>query len=488
MFENVLTWAQNRIPEPYGKRIEAKSRVLFRKLKNDDAGGKSARAAMVAFCVRIISAAFAFALQVFLARWMGSAQYGAFVLVWVVATMLGGLSCFGLQTAVIRFVTEYRSSKDVERLHGILLAAPGIAIIASILVAIAGFQMLTWYQGYLTSISVLPFYLALICLPFIALEEIQEGIARSYDMPLTAIGPAFIVRPASILGVMAVAYAIGFPPNAVTALYSAIIATFAATFFQSLILWGRIIRSNKAEFPTRNSDGEYAKNRTKYTFQFRYWISIALPIFLTGGFYGLLLHVDVMFVGYFLNPESVGVYFAALKSLALVHFVHFALRSASAHQFSRYYSKNDTQGLSDYAAKISQWTFWPTLILAVIMVLTGKYILMLFGSEFIEGRHLLAILAVGIVVRATIGPAESLLAMTGQQKTAMWVLATTLVCNIILNISLIPLFGTAGAAVATSAAMAIETAGLYAAVNRKLGIHVFVFWVDRKSSTESHVA
>ncbi len=488
MFENLLNWTKNRLPEPQAEWLVSRSRVVYSKLTSDSTGGKSARAAIMVFSVRIFSAVLAFALQVFLARWMGSEQYGTFVLVWVVATMLGGLSCFGLQTAVIRFVTEYRSQKDFRHLYGILLAAPGIAIFASVLVALSGFQMLYWFGDQITSISVLPFYLALICLPFMALEEIQEGIARSYEMPLTAIGPAFIVRPASILGVMGFAYALGFPANAVTALSSAIIATFIATILQSLILWRRIIRLNNAEFQRLKPEEAGVEKSANYTFQFRYWISISLPIFLAGGFYGLLLNADVILIGIFLNPEAVAIYFAALKSLALVHFVHYALRAASTHHFSQFYAEGDIKGLSDYANKIARWTFWPTLLFAVIMVLAGKYILMLFGTVFTDGQNLLLILAIGIVVRASIGPMDSLLAMTGQQKTAMWVLATTLLCNIVLNISLIPAFGITGAAFATSSAMIIETAAMYVAANRKLGIGVFVFSSGRKSAVEGYVS
>ena len=479
MFEKFLSWAENRMPAGYRTGLTAKLRSLHGKLTSDGARGKSARAAMLIFSVRIFSAVLAFLLQVFLARWMGSAQYGAFVLVTVVAMMMGGLSCLGLQTAVIRFVTEYRAKRNVERLHGILLAAPGIAIAASLVIVFITWQGLYWFGDYLTNIYIIPFYLALIYLPFLALEEVQEGIARSYDMPLTALAPSFILRPISILLIMALAYSIGYPPNAVTALASAAIAISLSTIAQSLMLWGRVIRQNKIEFPASEvspnaGHDQSANNSVKYSFQFGYWISVALPIFMAGGFYSLLVNVDVVFIGYFLSPEAVAIYYAVLKSLAVVHFVLFAMRASSAHHFSRYFSDGDTHGLSEYALKITQWTFWPTLILAVTMVLMGKYILMLFGAEFVEGQFLLAILAMGIVVRSAIGPAESLLAMTGHQNITMLVFAITLCFNIALNFTLIPRFGVSGAAIATSTAMLFETAALYAAISRKMGFRMFV--------------
>jgi O-antigen/teichoic acid export membrane protein len=460
--------------------------IASSKMASNSTNGKSARAAILVFFVRIISAFLAFILQVFLARWMGSEQYGIFVLVWVVIVMLGAISCLGLQTAVIRFITEYKAKNDFKRLNGILLAAPGIAVLVSVTAAVLMFIILFLFADKITANYVLPLYLALVCLPFLTLEEIQEGIARSFDMPLTAIGPAFIIRPAGILITMAFAYLLGFPANAATALSSAVIATFIATIIQSLMLWLRISKLHKAKFPVLKLINLLGDSQIDIKFQFRYWISVSLPIFLASGFYGFLFNSDVVLIGLMLGPDAVAFYYAALKSLALVHFVHFAFRAASAHHFSRFYSDNNIQGLSDYANKIARWTFWPTLAIAVIMILTGKYILMLFGAGFAEAQNLLIILALGIVLRASIGPIDALLAMTGQQSVAMWVLAITLLSNIILNVSLIPHYGILGAAIATSCAMFIETAFLYIAVSRKLGISVFVFHFSGKTIDEGY--
>ena len=472
MFELALTWAEKVLPPAEKSRLSGKLRQILLKISADNADGKSARAALMVFFIRTISAALAFVLQVFLARWMGGDQYGVFVLVWVVAAVLGALSCFGLQTAVIRFITENRAKKDRAGLNGILVAAPSVAIISSVIFALLGLLALQLFGDLVTQVYVMPFYIVLICLPMLALGDIQDGIARSFDMPLTALGPSFILRPIGILLAMIIAYLAGFPPTAYTAIQAAIIATFVATIIQALLLWGRVRTIVRAELPTANDNREFK-------FQYKYWITVALPVFMAGGFYNLLTNIDVMFVGYFLDPQKVGIYFAAIKTLALVHFVHFAIRAATAHHFSSFFSHDDLVGLSQYAHRVTRWTFWPTLILAAIMVLAGKYILALFGAEFSQGQPLLAILALGIIIRASVGPAESLLSMTGRQNISVLVLAATLICNIVLSIALIPLFGVAGAAIATSLSMFFESAALFVAVKRTLGMNMFVLSIGK---------
>ncbi len=475
LLEKELNFVGRRITGPFAAKFASIVQIVSSKSTSNSTDGKSARVAMLVFIVRIINAVLAFILQVFLARWVGSEQYGIFVLVWVVAVMLGTMSCLGLQTAVIRFVTEYRARKDSELLNGILLAAPGIAVLVSITAGAIIFAILFLFADEISVTNMLPLYLALVCLPFLALEEIQQGIARSFEMPLIAIGPAFIIRPASILVTMAFAYLLGFPANAVTALSSAVIATFIATLIQSITLWLKISRLYDVSFPISKLTKPLGDNQIGPKFQFRYWIAVSLPIFLASGFYGFLFNSDVVLVGLMLGPDEVAIYYAVLKSLAFVHFVHFAFRAASTHHFSQFFSNNDIQGLSDYANKIARWTFWPTLAIAAMMILAGKYILMLFGAGFAEGQNLVIILASGVVLRASIGPIDALLEMSGEQKLVMWVLALTMLSNIILNVSLIPHYGILGAAIATSCAMIIETASMYIAVSRKLGISVFAF-------------
>ena len=92
------------------------------------------------------------------------------------------------------------------------------------------------------------------------------------------------------------------------------------------MLWKRALNIVELELPAQ-------KSATKYKFQYQYWITVALPVFMAGGFYNLLTNIDVMFVGYFLTPQKVGIYFAAIKTLALVHFVHFAIRAATGASF-----------------------------------------------------------------------------------------------------------------------------------------------------------
>ncbi|MGL4405571.1 MAG: lipopolysaccharide biosynthesis protein, partial [Notoacmeibacter sp.] len=204
------------------------------------------------------------------------------------------------------------------------------------------------------------------------------------------------------------------------------------------------------------------------------WVAVSLPIFLVEGFYFTMTNADVLMVGYFLTPEKVAIYFAAVKILALVHFVNFAVRAGAAQRFATLVYSGDQAGLSSFARQTVQWMFWPSLFMAVIMVGLGQELLWLFGGEFVDAYKLMIILALGIVARASVGPCESVLTMTGQERICAWAYGAALCVNIALTIVLIPLYGLIGAAIATATAMVVEAVMLSIIVKRRTGILMFV--------------
>ena len=163
----------------------------------------------------------------------------------------------------------------------------------------------------------MPLFLAFVCVPMIALGDIHDGIARANDWIKLALSPTFLVRPVVILVLMAAALAAGFPHTASTAMGATVVAVWLVGFIQMLVL-SRNLSKVVEPGPRKMQTG--------------FWIKIALPIFLVDGFFNLLFHVDILMAGMLLPPDDVGVYFACVKVLALIHFVYFAVRVASAHR------------------------------------------------------------------------------------------------------------------------------------------------------------
>jgi O-antigen/teichoic acid export membrane protein len=180
------------------------------------------------------------------------------------------------------------------------------------------------------------------------------------------------------------------------------------------------------------------------------------------------------------EASRVGVYNAASRTATLVTFVLMAVNSIAAPKISSLYAEGKREELQELAASVAHYIFWPSVGIAIGIVLLSSYILGLFGSEFVAAQGVLAVLACGQVINAGAGSVGYFMNMTGHQDQSAWVFGTTAVINIVLNGVGIPLLGVKGAAIATAISMAIWNVWLNSLVVRNLGIHASVIGVIRK--------
>ncbi|RWO81013.1 lipopolysaccharide biosynthesis protein [Mesorhizobium sp.] len=438
--------------KPLLGRIDA---VLF----TADERGEASRMSLIAFSIRIVSAVIAFVSQVLMARWMGSFEYGIFVLVWVTMVIVGNLACLGFHTSIIRFIPEYRERNMLAELRGIVLTSRLFVMVASTAIAGLGALGVWLLSPFIENYYVVPFILGLICMPMIAMSDLLQGLARANSWALFALAPTYLVRPVLILALMVLMLLVGFAPDARTAIFASIAATYATTLGQLIGITARIGKKIPAG-PRK--------------LHFAQWFLVSLPIFLVEGFFFLLTNADVLMVGAYMNPNDVAVYFATVKTLALVHFVYFAVKAGVAQRYAQF-THGEPEKLAAFARETVSWTFWPSLLMALLVLVLGEPMLSLFGPEFVAGYPLLFLLVFGVVARAAVGPCESLLTMSGNQNICAAVYAMTLAFNIGLNLVLIPLFGLWGAAMATAFAMIFEAGALSFTVWRRLGIVMVIF-------------
>ena len=177
----------------------------------------------------------------------------------------------------------------------------------------------------------------------------------------------------------------------------------------------------------------------------------------------------------FRSSQEVGVYFAVVKTLALVSFIHYAMSATTAHRFAEYHALGDKARLSAYVAHAIKWTFWPSLGATVLLLAFGKPLLWLFGPQFVIGYDIMFVAAIGLVVRAAVGPVERLLNMLGHQYICALAYALAFAMNLMLCVALVPRFGGHGAAAATSISLAFETGMLFYIVRQRLGLHMLAF-------------
>jgi O-antigen/teichoic acid export membrane protein len=443
----------NAATSPMDTLRSTASRLHLGKLTSLFSSASLGRAAGGAFLIRVASAAIAFLTQPLLARWMGSAEFGIYAYVWTWALLFGGMVDFGLSTAAQRFIPEYQGRSSLALLRGFLAGSRWFTTAAATAAALLAAAAIRAFETSLAPNVVLPLYLACATLPFWGLAVTQDGIARSYGWIGVALLPLYIIRPILILALVLAAYLYGLPATAVSVLFASVVASIAAVAGQGIII-NRRLRENVTA-GIRHYD-------------FKTWIGASLPISIAGAFYFLLSYVDVLVLQIYRPSTDVAIYFAVQKLMALVAFVHFSIAATVAYRFSELRAGGEESALARFYARSRRWTFWPSLAGVGILLALGWPLLWLFGPEFVSGYSLIGILAVGLMARAAVGPAERLLIMYGRQKACALVYIAAFACNLACCFVLIPRFGVEGAAISTTIALAVESAALFVLTRRQL--------------------
>lgn len=441
-------------------RVIQHIQFLWAKLNRSGERAKSGRAALLSFGVRIGGAVFTYILHIAMARLLGQEPFGIYVAIWIWVLIFGALAPFGLHTAVVRFVSEGIEKKNDAQIRGAVWGIPLLVLAISALFTVAGLLIISVVKEWVTSYYLMPIILGFLCLPAFAVTETLDGVARGFRWTLLALIPVYMLRPLLILTGIVGAYLLGFKMDAVLGFYVTLIAVWIIPICMSFVLYRRL---------------KHLKSGSKSEITPKSWLKISASFLLVEAFFMLLTNTDVAVLAMFEKPSQVGVYFVAVKIMALVSMIYFAVRVVMEPRFSEASINKDRDTLEHAILDGSKWVFVPSLIAILFLILTGPVILLLFGSSFVAGYWPMAILSVGMLCRSSIGPAINLLMMIGHEREGSKVYLWVFLCNLAFNFTLIPLFGLHGAAIATSVAMVLEAVLLRRLVLKYTNIDPFVF-------------
>lgn len=178
-------------------------------------------------------------------------------------------------------------------------------------------------------------------------------------------------------------------------------------------------------------------------------------------------YADTILIGYFLTNSDVGVYRITFQLAFFGTFTTGALLTTYWARVSRW----NATGESELIEKSLSNVFTYSLILAVPVFVGGlllgdKLLYFLYGETFVQGTYVLIILLALQIVNVFQLSFTSYLNAMGYPKESFKITAIASSANIVLNILLIPLFGIAGAAVATLLTMALNALLAYRILSR----------------------
>lgn len=404
------------------------------------------RFALAAFGVRILAAALAFVVQVVLARLIGTSAYGEIATGQTIILLVACVATLSLDNASQHFIGAYRATGDGDGLRGYLSRTPLVVLVVSLFITVPA---VWWIAQSDVTLAIL-----LASVPLIAVMAMFEGFAKSFDWPVLALAPNFLLRPVLMVGLVLGFVALGSGADAMGVAWAFLAASAVVVAVQGVLL---VLRLRRA-VPAGGARSDM-----------RRWLTVSAPI-LVGDFGGMLIvSADVIALSLFVGPAEAGIYFAAIKSLALVQFIAYAVSQASAHQASALHAVGDIEGLRGFVRRASIWTFLPSLAFGLVLLAAGPWILALFGSDFSAGYPAMVIVTLGFVARAAVGPAARVLTMIGQERRSAAIHVAAGLFALVASFVLVPMFGIIGAASALTATLCLETVLIGLALHRSLG-------------------
>ncbi len=392
---------------------------------------KVARGALWIFSVSILTAALGYLSKVILARILGPAEYGLFVLSITIAYIFSSFAQSGIAPAISYFIPKYRKSKRLPNMLSTLFW------VLSIFVLIIGFAFIAFPNqialvfGEPKIVPYIPYILLfLVAYTFVTLFR---NIFRSYEDART---PSLFSLSRAITFLVFGALLTYFYRSSLTPLLIYIFIYFVLLFLMYLQI-RKFLRFGKPE--------------RSYISEILYF---SFSMFFVGITTLILRWTDVWMISWFMSSDYVGIYNAATSTAYLLNFFISAFMFLYFPIATRLISSNKKKKVRDLATKV---VFWNSIIIAPIFFLMFAFskniVSVLFGSKFVLAAAPLSILSIGLFFRNVISVNGTNLLASGRKKEILVSSIFAAVINVALNYILIPIYGIAGAAVATTASI-----------------------------------
>ncbi len=373
------------------------------------------------------------------ARLLGAATLGTFLVAWATTDVLSKVAMFGLDNAIIALIARSEAAGDRARSRLLFRLAASLGVVQSALVSalsIAVVQLAGRRFGlHPQMIGVLSVMLC--ALPGVILYRVCTAVSRGmkvmkHDIFSRGLTES-LVTTLAFLGAVALGWKTFGPALA------AIVGT-AASGLVAFALAGSLFRSAPAVSGQLSSRAEAIR-------LLRYAGSISSYDLINA----LIVRLDVIMLGCFIGRApgvsltTVGIYGAVVEVAGGLRKVNQAFNPIFAPVIAGLTVEGEQAHAATAFARVAQWMLWILLPLLAVMTLAGSLILSIYGPAFRAGALWLVIVALACGTNCFVGLAETVI-MVQRPRLNFRNSAITCIVAVVANYFLIRWLGALGAA------------------------------------------
>lgn len=397
--------------------------------------------AAASFLAKAGGAVLAFLVTLLVARALGPAQTGVYLLALQIALVFSVLARRGADLALMRAVATQlaagaqRPAVAVVRWCAGMVTRNALLAAACLLALAVG---LRFYPDATPGLSGALMVFALCVLPMSLYNLLAEAIKGAGHGVAGTTVQTVVPAAATLLVLVLLSDRLTVHAAAIAVTGGAVLGLAAAGAF-----WHRTLgwRAPACDRQTRD--------RVRAGLGPLFWIAIMNLV---------MGSTDILMLGALSDTGQVGLYGVAARIVLVSGMLLTAVNGIYGPVFAGLWSRNLTRELGDLARRLTRWLVLCAVAFLVLVLTLGAWILAWFGPGFDDAYLCLALLGIAQFAVLATGPVAYLLMMTGHERLHRNTTVIAAVLNVGLNAVLIPLYGAAGAAAATGASLVVKNA------------------------------
>ncbi len=394
----------------------------------------------IAFIGIFIGMFLAFIGRVLVARYGTEAEYGIFSLAFVILNICAMAGTLGLRQGTPRSIAYARGKNDSEKVQKLVSASIQFGGFAGVIIGIFIFFTSDIIATRIFHEPALgnPLKIFAIGIPFFTLIHVFASIFRGFDDIKPKVYFQDIMRNIIFPLLLLLIILLKLP-------FIGVFYAFLASLVIPCVL---IIIYAFKRLPLKKLTIKLGDPIAKEL------IFFSLPLLGTIVLQMIIDWTDTLILGALKTSSEVGLYNAALPLARFISSPLMALLLIYTPIISGLYAQGMVEDLKRNFAVLTKWLCSATFPLFLILFLFPELVLsILFGSSYTPAAYVLRILSLGFIINNFLGPNGDTLIAMGKVHFIMWATLASAIINLVLNFSLIPIFGIIGAATASVVAI-----------------------------------
>ena len=361
--------------------------------------------------VRIFGIFLLYLSNVLIANLLGATNFGYYASAMSLALIVAVIADLGMSIFLTKKLAIVKhNTNSVSRILADTLALSTVSTIMVLLVLLLTLTLL-WVGGVqVKTLRIL--HLATLIFPLLVFVLIRQGASIPLAGTANALAPEQLIIPGviilfSLLNLYILQYQIG--------LYDVFFVVMLATFLA--LMQGFI--SIRRYYSLSSIFIRRLKIRSLIIYSKR-----GLPFLISKFSFTVHTQIMVVVISFAFSPKDAGIFFISNRISNLIAVPLSLIYLTIQPQLSLLYHKEKRTRLINVTRSAASLSLYSVVIGFILGIIFGKFLLLLFGDEFVLAEKYLFILMIGEVVNALAGPNATVMQMVGLQVVHSQIMVT----------------------------------------------------------------